>query len=343
MRPFRERNPVPIGIVGIVAILLVVLLAFNANALPFIGGGDTYHADFGDGAGLKTGDDVRIAGVKVGKVTSLDLVVNAAKPMVRVGFQVDAGTDVGPDTTADIKIKTLLGQKYIALTPAGSGSLHGDIPLDRTTTPLDVTQAFIQLGKQAGEIDTAQLAKAFDTIAATFKDTPPYVRSSLVGLQRLSTSIASRDTQLTQLLADANTVTNTLAARDAEVAKLINDSNLVLTTVYQQRAVIHNLLVDTSAVAKQLSGLVRENRAIIGPALANLETTLTILQRNQDNLDETIHLAAPFIRDFTDVLGNGRWFETVLWNLPAGLGQACVNVTGGPDVCPPLTTAGAKR
>src|SRR5579885_97058 len=283
MRPFRERDPLPIGIIGIVAILAIVLLAFNANALPFIGGGDTYHADFADAGGLKTGDDVRIAGVKVGKVTSLDLRVDGNQPMVRVGFQVSSGTSVGQDTTADIKIKTLLGQKYIALTPEGSGHLHGDIPLSRTTTPLDVTQAFIGLGQRAGEIDTAQLAKAFDTIAATFKDTPPYVHSSLVGLQRLSTSIASRDSQLTQLLADANTVTETLAARDAEVAKLINDSNLILNTVYQQRAVIHNLLVDTSAVANQLSGLVRENRAIIGPALANLEQTLTILQRNQDN------------------------------------------------------------
>jgi phospholipid/cholesterol/gamma-HCH transport system substrate-binding protein len=344
MRPFRERNPLPIGIVGILAILLVVVLAFNANKLPFIGGGDTYHADFADAAGLKTGDDVRIAGVKVGKVTSLDLKLEQNPPYVRVGFQVDSGTDVGPDTKADIKIKTLLGQKYIALTPSGSGDLHGDIALSQTTTPLDVTEAFNKLGQQAGAIDTGQLAKAFDTIADTFKDTPPYVHQSLVGLQRLSTSIASRDTQLTRLLADANTVTETLAARDAEVAKLITDSNLILDTVYQQRAVIHNLLVDTTAVAKQLAGLVRENRAIIGPALANLEQTLTILQRNQDNLDQTIHLAAPFIRDFTDVLGNGRWFETVLWNLPGGLGQGCLQVNGGPDVCPPFApTSGAKR
>lgn len=339
MRPFRERNPLPIGIIGIVAILAIVVLAFNANALPFIGGGDTYHADFADAGGLKTGDDVRIAGVKVGKVTSIEL----KGAMVRVGFQVDSGTDVGQDSTADIKIKTLLGQKYIALTPEGAGTLRGDIPLSRTTTPLDVTDAFIGLGQRVGQIDTGQLAKAFDTIAATFKDTPPYVHSSLVGLQRLSTSIASRDSQLTQLLADANTVTETLAARDAEVAKLINDSNLILNTVYQQRAVIHNLLVDTSAVANQLSGLVRENRAIIGPALANLEQTLTILQRNQDNLDETIHLAAPFIRDFTDVLGNGRWFETVLWNLPGGLTQGCLEVSGGPKVCPPFASSGAKK
>jgi phospholipid/cholesterol/gamma-HCH transport system substrate-binding protein len=330
MRPFRERNPLPIGIIGILAILLLLVLSFNANALPFIGGGSTYHADFADAGGLKTGDDVRIAGVKVGKVTGVKL----DGAMVRVALQINTGAHIGDTSRADIKIKTLLGEKYVALSPAGTGKLRGDIPLARTTTPLDVTQAFIGLGERVGEIDTAQLAKAFDTLADTFKDTPPYVHSSLLGLQRLSTSIASRDTQLQQLLHDANGVTETLAARDAEVAKLINDSNLILDTVYQQRVVIHNLLVDTAAVSKQLAGLVNDNRKIIGPALAALEQTLTILQKNQDGLDETIHLAAPFIRDFTDVLGNGRWFETVLWNLPGGLNNSCLEA-GGQKVCPP--------
>ncbi|MBV9292749.1 MAG: MCE family protein [Frankiales bacterium] len=339
MKPFRERNPVPIGAIGLAVILGMLVLAFNASALPFLNGGNTYHADFADAAGLKSGDDVRIAGVKVGQVTSVKL--DGAK--VRVGMKVDSGMQVGPQSRADIKIKTLLGQKYVALTPVGAGKLKTDIPLARTTTPLDVTQAFNQLGRQAGQINTSQLATAFDTLAATFKDTPPYVRQSLEGLRRLSTTVASRDAALHQLLARANGVTQTLASRNAEVAQLITDSNLVLQTVYNERVVIHRLLVDTAAVSKQLAGLVRENRAIIGPALRNLDQTLGILRRNQTNLDETIHLAAPFIRDFTDVLGNGRWFETVLWNLPGGLTNGCLKV-GSTKICPPpLTVPGGAQ
>jgi phospholipid/cholesterol/gamma-HCH transport system substrate-binding protein len=341
MKPFRERNPVPIGAIGLFIIFALLILAFNASSLPFLNPGTIYHANFADVAGLKKGDDVRINGVKVGAVTSVEL--DGAQ--VRVGLRVDTSRTIGTESRADIKIKTLLGQKYVALTPAGTTALDGDIPLARTTTPLDVTQAFNGLGQRAGEIDTDQLAKAFDTIATTFKDTPDYVHSSLRGLQRLSTSVASRDAALRQLLQRTNGVTQTLASRDAEVAKLINDSNLILQTVYEQRAVIHQLLVDTTRVSRQLSGLVRENRAVIGPALHNLERTLTILQRNQDGLDQTIHLAAPFIRDFTDVLGNGRWFETVLWNLPGGLGDGCIK-TAGQKVCPPFAapaSSGADR
>src|SRR3954447_4630553 len=108
VKPFRERNPVPIGAIGLFVILAMLLLAFNASRLPFLNGGSTYHAAFADAAGLKKGDDVRIAGVKVGSVTSVDL--EGAK--VRVGMRVDSGLHVGVDSRAEIKIKTLLGQKY---------------------------------------------------------------------------------------------------------------------------------------------------------------------------------------------------------------------------------------
>jgi phospholipid/cholesterol/gamma-HCH transport system substrate-binding protein len=337
MKPFRERNPVPIGAIGLTVILGLLILSFNASKLPFLNGGNTYHADFADAAGLKKGDDIRISGVKVGSVTSVEL--DGAK--VRVGMRVDSDLRIGADSRADIKIKTLLGQKYVSLVPSGEGRLAEDIPLARTTTPLDVTAAFNGLGERAGQIDTDQLARAFDTIAETFKDTPDYVHESLRGLRRLSTSIASRDTALKALLQRANGVTETLAARDVQVAQLINDSNLILQTVYEQRAVIHRLLVDTSRVSRQLSGLVKDNRAIIGPALRNLEKTLAILERNQDGLDQTIHLAAPFIRDFTDVLGNGRWFETTLWNLPGGLTDSCIKLNGT-KLCPPFNAAASS-
>lgn len=73
MTPFRSRNPIPIAIAGITAIGLLLFGAFNAEALPIIGGGTVYHAAFVDAAGLRPGDEVRVAGVKVGKVDSIEL------------------------------------------------------------------------------------------------------------------------------------------------------------------------------------------------------------------------------------------------------------------------------
>lgn len=332
--PFRERNPVPIGIAGILALVLLLYAGFNAANLPFIGGGDDYVAHFSDAAGLRPDDGVRIAGVNVGTVRSLDI----DNGQVVVHFRVAGGTKLGDKTRAEIKLKTLLGQKFVMLYPSGQGSLGPNgIPIDRTSAPLDVPQAFGDLSRTIGEIDTAQLAKSFQVIADTFQNTPGDVKTALTGLQRLSETISSRDQQIGDLLARARGVSSTLADRNGEITKLINDGDVLLRAIEARRAAIHNLLVATSTLSAQLVGLVRDNQAQIGPALANLRGTVSILQKNEANLDKTITLLAPFLREFSDTLGNGRWFDTVVRNLGTqSLADACV---GTDVVCQLLGTA----
>src|SRR3954466_10592267 len=103
--PFREKNPVVVGAVSLAVIAACVLAAFKAQDLPLIGGGDTYYAAFSEAGGLKANDEVRIAGVRVGKVRKVDL----QDGHVRVEFKVDRGAAFGRDTGAAIKVKTLLG------------------------------------------------------------------------------------------------------------------------------------------------------------------------------------------------------------------------------------------
>lgn len=311
MARFRERNPIPIALIGIGALLVLFVLAFNVSHLPVIGAGHTITADFASTDGLKKGDDVRIAGIRVGKVTGITL----HRSVVRVSMTDKSGVRLGRQVRAELKLKSLLGQQYVDLIPAGGGDLEGTIPVSRTTTPLIVTEAFIGLGQRAGDIDTKALAQSFDTLAATFKDTPKYNRAALQGLARVSQTIASRDEQLSQLLAHANGVTGVLASDNQQIARLIQDADSVLTLVEQQRAVIHDLLVNTSDLSQQLTALVQENRKQLGPALANLDAVATILDKHQSDLDTIIHELAPFVRDFDNTLGNGPWFDNFIANL----------------------------
>src|SRR3954451_22788450 len=106
--PFRERNPVPIALVAFAVIVLALVLAMNIGNIPFVNGGTTHTATFAEVAGLKSGEEVRIARVKGGKVTALALDHGRFK----VTFRVDKGVKLGDRTQADIKIKTLLGQHF---------------------------------------------------------------------------------------------------------------------------------------------------------------------------------------------------------------------------------------
>ena len=126
--PFRERNPVIIGAISLAVIAVLILAAFRAQDLPLIGGGDTYYAAFSEAGGLKANDEVRIAGVRVGKVEKVEL----DGDHVKVTFRVDTSAEFGKETGAAIKVKTLLGAMYLALEPAGSGQLRRgrEIPVD---------------------------------------------------------------------------------------------------------------------------------------------------------------------------------------------------------------------
>ncbi|UWZ40520.1 MCE family protein [Dactylosporangium roseum] len=317
-----------VGAIGLAALVGLVAGAFRLDAVDALTAVGSYRAAFRDASGLAPGNEVRVAGVRVGKVTGVDLAHGGAGPYVRVTFRLDDhDVRLGRTTGATIRIKTVLGQKYLALAPDGPGRLAEDaeIPLERTAAPFDVVQAVTGLAETLDEIDSTRLADAFTTLAQTFADTPASVRSSLDGLSRLSNTVADRDAELRQLLARAHQVTGVLAARDEEFRKLVADGNALLAEVNRRKDAIHDLLVGTDALATELSGLVADNRERLLPALRELRGVVATLQRNRDDLERTIQRMGPFVNAFANVVGNGRWFDSYV----AGLLQPYQPTTGG--------------
>ncbi|WP_409468701.1 MCE family protein [Streptomyces sp. HC307] len=315
LTPFRERNPVTIGAVGLTTLALLTVAAFNADSLPVIGAGETYSAAFAEAGGLKPGDEVRIAGVKVGKVEEVDL----DGDHVKVTFKVKGDPDFGTATGASIRVQTILGAKYLALHPKGPGQLApgSEIPLTRTVPAYDVVQAFSDLTTTTEEVDTDQLATALDTISTTFQDSPAEVRASIKGLSKISRTVASRDKALRELLDHANGVTGVLAERSEDFTALVDDGDKLFKEISKRRKAISKLLKSSAALGVELSGLVEDNDKEIGPALKGLNRVVEMLERNQSSLDRSVQLLAPYVRVFTNTLGNGRWFDSYVQNLVA--------------------------
>jgi phospholipid/cholesterol/gamma-HCH transport system substrate-binding protein len=331
--PFRERDPVPIALAAFAVIIILSLLAANLGKVSFLGGGRDYSAAFAEAAGLRNGEEVRIAGVKVGKVTGLDLEPDAERGAhVKVTFQIDDGVRLGELTRAHIKIKTVLGAHYLALEPRGSGRLARQIPVARTSTPYEVTAALQDVSGRLGQIDHQEMAKSFDVLADTFRNSPDEIQASLRGLRRLSETVASRDDELHELSVKARSVSKLLADRNQDFARLIEDGDRILQAVRARRQVIHDLLVRTVTLSQQINALIAENEAELKPMLANLQRVNKILLRNQDNLDRMVQLYAPFARQFTDATGSGRWFDAYIQNLlpiPASIQPAPGGGSGG--------------
>ncbi|GAA1286869.1 MCE family protein [Pseudonocardia aurantiaca] len=311
-----RRGPVPIAVTGLLVLVLIAVVAFNAPTI--FAGGTTYKAEFGEAAGLQSGDMVTIAGVEAGRVTDVKL----AGDRVLVSFRVSDAW-VGDRTSASIEIKTLLGAKYLALDPQGDKDLDPDspIPLARTASPFDVVEAFDGLSGTIDQIDTAKLAESLTTLSDTFRGTPPEVRGALDGLSRLSTTIASRDEEIRKLLGGTHNLSGVLADRNQEFEKLLSDGNLLLAEIQKRRAAISSLLDGTRALSEQLSGLVADNKEQLRPTLEQLDRVAALLQRNRDSLDASLQKEAVFVRLFTNAVGNGEWFDNYVCGLfPPPLG-----------------------
>ena len=314
MKPFRERNTVLVGAVSLVVLAVMLVAALRADDLPIIGGGDTYRAMFTEAGGLKVNDEVRIAGVRVGKVNEIEL----DGDQVKVSFKVDSAADFGTETRAAIKVKTILGSMFLALEPAGSGQLAegGTIPAERTSSPFDVVEAFEGLASTSEQIDTDQLAKSLTTLADLTRNTPEEFRGALSGLSRLSANVAAKDEQLNSLLVNLDRVSTVLDERDEDIVKLMQDSDVLFRALVARRDAVHELLVSTTSLSKELATLIRQSRADLAPALAHLENVVAVLNKNEDNLDSSLRLMAPFYRVFANTLGTGPWFDTWISNFP---------------------------
>jgi phospholipid/cholesterol/gamma-HCH transport system substrate-binding protein len=313
-KPFRERNPVVIGAISIAVIVLMILAAFRAQDLPLIGGGARYTAAFTEAGGLKANDEVRIAGVRVGKVESVEL----DGDHVKVTFRVKTDSEFGNETGAAIKVKTVLGAMYLALQPAGSGQLaeSDEIPVERTSSPFDVVEAFSGLAETAQEIDTDQLAAGLTTLADLSRNTPEEFRSALAGVSALSANIAEKNDRINTLLTNLDRVTGVLSDRDQDIIALMQDSDVLFRALVDRREAVHKLLVATSTLSTELTSLVRDTREDLKPALTQLESVVAVLTKNEDNIDSSLRLMAPFYRVFTNTLGTGPWFDTYIQNMP---------------------------
>jgi phospholipid/cholesterol/gamma-HCH transport system substrate-binding protein len=309
MKSFQKQNPIVIGLVSLAVIAGLLTLAYRADSLPVIGLGPEYKAAFSEAAGLASGNEVRIAGVKVGKVTGVSL----EGSHVLVTFRAK-DADIGDTSSASIQIKTLLGEKYLAIDPSGAKPLDPDteIPLERTVAPYDVVQAFNKLSDTVGQLDTNQLAASLKTLSDTFKDTPAEVKTSLEGLSRLSVTISSRNDQLAHLLDNTNKATGLLADRNDDIDSILSDGAKLLDELHAREDAITRLLDGTRRLSHELRGLIHDNEDQIGTTLDELDQLTDTLQRHEDDIAAGLRRLGPFATVFTNALGNGRWFDSFI-------------------------------
>jgi phospholipid/cholesterol/gamma-HCH transport system substrate-binding protein len=307
----KERDPIRTGIFGIAIVACLVLVSFGYTKLPFFPQGKNYEAFFEDAGGITPGNDVNIAGIKVGAVSSVALAGQVAK----VAFTVDRKIRIGDQTLVAIKTDTVLGEKSLGVTPKGTGNTTS-IPLDRTTTPYTLNTALQDLGGNASELDKPQFEQALTVLTDTLRDATPQLRNALDGVSALSRSLNSRDQALEDLLQHAKSVTNVLAQRAGQVNQLIVDGNSLFAALDERRQALSQLIAGIDDVSAQISGFVADNRREFTPALTKLNAVLDNLLERREHISEALRRLPPFATALGEVVGSAPGFQINLYGLP---------------------------
>jgi phospholipid/cholesterol/gamma-HCH transport system substrate-binding protein len=312
-----------IGALSLVLLLLVMAASFNLQKLPGFRG-TTFHAELTDASGLRTGSEVQVAGIRVGRVNNLKI----GPERVIADFDVK-GTTLGRSTRASVEVKSLLGEKFLNITPKGGGTLPGGstIPLARTDVAFDIVGTLGTLTTQTEETDKANLAKALNSVAETIDAAAPEVRSSFSGLSRLSTTIATRDQEIERLLNRSRNVTALLDQRKGDLVTLMKRADLIFQELEQRKRSIHTLLVNATQLANELEGLVKDNKKQLRPTLDKLENVLTFLHAREDQIEELIRNYGPYVNILGNIIGTGPWFDAYVPNI---LGVFTGEFTPGP-------------
>ena len=311
MARHSEGSILRLGAISLVVLLVVAAAAFNLQKFPGFRG-TSYHVQLRDASGLHRGNMVQIAGIRVGRVDNLRISGDHVTVDVNV-----KGATLGDKTQASVQVLNLLGEKYLELTPMGSGEMHGGdtIPVSRTNGSYDIVATLSELTTTTEAIDIPRLSQALTTLGTTVNAASPQIRGTFTGLSRLSQAIASRNDSISTLLGRADRVTKLLSARRGDLVTLMKRGDLVFHELIARRKAIHSLLVNAERLAVQLRGVATDNQAQIGDALTQLDKALTFLRGREKQIDTTLTNLGPYASILINIIGTGPWFDAFVPNL----------------------------
>ncbi len=313
MIKYRGSHLIRHGIIGVTLAVLIIAAGLQPERISSWATSVTYSAIFAEAGGLGSGDPVMVSGVKTGSVSSVELDRGRAV----VNFTLRAAVGLGSETSAHIRTGSLLGQRVVTLSSAGSGRLapRTVIPLSRTSSPYSLTEATSDLTTNTAGTDTASLNRSLDTLSETIDQIAPQLGPTFDGLTRLSQSINGRNDTLGELFQSAGDFTAILSDQSQQVNTLILDADALLGVLVERRHAIAELLVYTSGLAQQLSGLVADNEEQLAPALEKLNSVTAMLEKNSDNIAKALPGMAKYQLTQGETVSSGFYYNAFVPNL----------------------------
>ncbi len=311
MRVLEGSNRVRSGLMGIILLVIVIGVGQSFASVPMLFATPTYYAEFSDTGGINNGDKVRIAGVDVGTVRSLE--IDGDK--VVIGYSL-GGTEIGTKSRAAVRTDTILGRRNIEIEPRGTEPLqaNGVLPLGQTSTPYQIYDAFFDVSKSASGWDTKTVKESLNVLSETIDQTYPHLSAALDGVARFSDTIGKRDDQIKQLLANANRVAGVLGNRSEQINQLFVNAQTLLAAVNERNYAVSQLLERVGKFSAQVKGFIDDNPNL-NHVLEQLRTISDVLNERKFDLVDVLKTLSKFTASLGEAIASGPYFKVMLANL----------------------------
>ena len=314
MRTLEGSDRIRNGLIGLLVVIMVVGVGQSFASVPMLFAKPMYYAHFADSAGSAPGDKVRINGVDVGQLKSLKI----DGDRVKVGFTL-GNQRIGSDSRVSIRTDTILGKRVMEIDTRGNKPLAvgATLPLEQSTTPYQLYDAFSDLTKTTAGWDLTAVKNSLNVLSETLDQSSPELAKALDGVARFSDTIGKRDTEFKLLLAQANKVAGVLGNRSEQINRLLVNAQTLLAAVNARGQAIDYLLQNISAVSRQFAGFIDDNPNL-NNVLTQLNTISDVLVKHRQDFADAITIASKFMGGLSESIASGPYFKTLVVNLVPG-------------------------
>lgn len=274
-----------------IVFIVVTVLATTALAVVIAngstGGGASYTAIFSDATSLNSGDDVRMAGVRVGTVTAVTV---HERREALVTFDLDPTVRLARTVSAVLRYRNLVGQRYIAL-DQGAGSPDdrlapgATIGLDHTQPALDMTELFNGFQPLFTALNPDDVNTLSYEIIQVFQGEGGTVESLLSQTASFTRTLASKDQVIGEVITNLNSVLTTVNARSAQLSQMVLTLQQLTTGLAQDRASIGKAVQSIGGLTTSVGGLLQDGRAPLTSSITSLGALSGTLADSSPQLD----------------------------------------------------------
>jgi phospholipid/cholesterol/gamma-HCH transport system substrate-binding protein len=289
-----KRTLIKLLIVFVVPCLLITVYLYfsigniqslKLGPLQLLDNQYTLRATFDDVTGMLANDNVKVAGVVVGKVTGVKVVDGRAE----VRFKVRKNVKLASDTSAAVRWRNLLGQRYLYLYPGSASTvLRSGDRIQKTRAVIDLGELFNRLGPIVKAIDPQQVNAFLDAIVSGLDGNEEKLRAALDNLAALSGTLGARDAAIGRLVENLDTVSATIASRDREIRTILDNLVLIARTFSENTDVLNGAVTNLRTFSDNFGGLLADNRSHIDSIIDNLTKIVEVVRAKLPTLDDTV-------------------------------------------------------